>query len=163
MGKIIISVLAVGVVIYFGVRFMKGETPSEMAEGVKQDVKNAQEDAKNMKENVQEGMKGAAEKLPPNDSGQVKEFAMDSYFDDKGVWFSVKEIRVNKGDRVRIAVTNIKGTHDFTLDEFGVKQETPLNETTTIEFVADKAGTFEYYCSKPGHRAKGQWGKLMVE
>ena len=88
---------------------------------------------------------------------------MDSYYDDKGVWFSVKEIRVKKGDRVRIAVTNIKGMHDFVIDEFGVKQETPLNEKTVIEFVADKAGTFEYYCSKPGHRAKGQWGKLIVE
>ena len=80
--------------------------------------------------------------------------------DDSG---KLAPLSVKKGDRVRIAVTNIKGMHDFVIDEFGVKQETPLTEKTVIEFVADKAGTFEYYCSKPGHRAKGQWGKLIVE
>ena len=147
MGKLIVSIVAVVAVVYFGVRFMKGETPSEMAEGAKRDMKKVSQEVTS-----KEDMKATA-----------KEFAMDSYYDEKGVWFSVKEIRVKKGDRVRIAVTNTKGMHDFVIDEFGVKQETPLNEKTMIEFVADKTGTFEYYCSKPGHRAKGQWGKLIVE
>ncbi len=141
------SVLVVVAVVYFGVRFMKGETPSEMAEGAKRDMKKVSQEVTS-----KEDMKATA-----------KEFAMDSYYDEKGVWFSVKEIRVKKGDSVRIVVTNTKGMHDFVIDEFGVKQETPLNEKTVIEFVADKAGTFEYYCSMPGHRAKGQWGKLIVE
>ena len=147
MGKLIVSVLVVVAVVYFGVRFMKGETPSEMAEGAKRDMKKVSQEVTS-----KEDMKATA-----------KEFAMDSYYDEKGVWFSVKEIRVKKGDSVRIVVTNTKGMHDFVIDEFGVKQETPLNEKTVIEFVADKAGTFEYYCSMPGHRAKGQWGKLIVE
>lgn len=141
------SVLVVVAVVYFGVRFMKGETPSEMAEGAKRDMKKVSQEVTS-----KEDMKATA-----------KEFAMDSYYDEKGVWFSVKEIRVKKGDSVRIVVTNTKGMHDFVIDEFGVKQETPLNEKTVIDFVADKAGTFEYYCSMPGHRAKGQWGKLIVE
>ncbi len=147
MGKLIVSVLVVVAVVYFGVRFMKGETPSEMAEGAKRDMKKVSQEVTS-----KEDMKATA-----------KEFAMDSYYDEKGVWFSVKEIRVKKGDSVRIVVTNTKGMHDFVIDEFGVKQETPLNEKTVIDFVADKAGTFEYYCSMPGHRAKGQWGKLIVE
>lgn len=92
----------------------------------------------------------------------AKEFAMTSYYDDQGAWFSLKEITVKQGDRVRIKVTNTKGTHDFTVDEFGIKKVTPLNEETVIEFVADKAGTFEYYCSMPGHRARGQLGKLII-
>lgn len=141
------SIVAVVAVVYFGVRFMKGETPSEMAEGAKRDMKKVSQEVTS-----KEDMKATA-----------KEFAMDSYYDEKGVWFSVKEIRVKKGDSVRIVVTNTKGMHDFVIDEFGVKQETPLNEKTVIDFVADKAGTFEYYCSMPGHRAKGQWGKLIVE
>lgn len=147
MGKLIVSIVAVVAVVYFGVRFMKGETPSEMAEGAKRDMKKVSQEVTS-----KEDMKATA-----------KEFAMDSYYDEKGVWFSVKEIRVKKGDSVRIVVTNTKGMHDFVIDEFGVKQETPLNEKTVIDFVADKAGTFEYYCSMPGHRAKGQWGKLIVE
>lgn len=77
--------------------------------------------------------------------------------------FSVKEIRVTKGDRVRIKVTNTKGMHDFVIDEFKVYKETPLNEEVVVEFTADKAGSFVYYCSKPNHRSLGQWGTLVVE
>jgi len=55
----------------------------------------------------------------------VKEFVMTSFYDNTGIWFSLKEINVNKGDIVRIKVTNIKGTHDFTLDEYDIKKITP--------------------------------------
>ena len=92
----------------------------------------------------------------------VKEFVMTSFYDNTGIWFSLKEISVNKGDIVRIKVTNIKGTHDFTLDEYGIKKITPLNEEVVIEFTADKLGEFIYYCSVSGHRQKGQWGTLKV-
>jgi heme/copper-type cytochrome/quinol oxidase subunit 2 len=92
----------------------------------------------------------------------VKEFSMTAYYDDKGVWYSLKEMSVKKGDTVRMKVTNTKGMHDLTIDEYGIKQELPLNEEVTIEFTADKVGDFVYYCSKPNHRAKGQWGTLKV-
>ncbi|MDP1729563.1 MAG: cupredoxin domain-containing protein [archaeon] len=92
----------------------------------------------------------------------VKEFTMTSFYDNTGIWFSLKEIKVNKGDLVRLKVTNIKGTHDFTIDEYGIKKRTPLNEEVIIEFIADKEGSFEYYCSVTGHRQKGQWGTLRV-
>lgn len=98
---------------------------------------------------------------------EVKEFAMDSWMEVKGdgsmsAHFSLPEIRVKKGDRVRVAITNTKGTHDFVIDELNVKQDTPEGETTVVEFVADKAGSFEYYCSKYSHRLIGQKGTLVV-
>jgi nitrous oxide reductase len=87
---------------------------------------------------------------------------MTSYYDETGKWFSLKEIDVKKGDKVRIKVTNTKGMHNFVIDEYGISQETPLNKETVIEFTADKAGEFVYYCSHPGHREGGQWGTLKV-
>ncbi|OGI22139.1 MAG: hypothetical protein A2808_03905 [Candidatus Moranbacteria bacterium RIFCSPHIGHO2_01_FULL_55_24] len=96
-------------------------------------------------------------------AGPVKEFTTTAYNDEAGAWFSLKEMRVKKGDTVRLTATNTKGMHDFSLDEFGIKKNLLLNEAVTIEFVADKTGEFIYYCSMPGHRAKGQWGKLIVE
>jgi heme/copper-type cytochrome/quinol oxidase subunit 2 len=93
----------------------------------------------------------------------VKEFTTTAYYDETGVWFSLKEIRVKKGDLVRVRATNTKGMHDFVIDEFGIKKELPMNEEVTFEFTADKTGEFIFYCSKPGHRAKGQWGTLIVE
>ena len=51
-------------------------------------------------------------------SAPVKEFTIESFYDEKGVWFSLKEISVNKGDIVRIKVTNIKGNHDLDRNEY---------------------------------------------
>ena len=103
-----------------------------------------------------------AEVVAENKESAVKEFSITSFYDNTGIWFSLKEIIVNKGDIVRIKVTNIKGTHDFTLDEYGIKKMTALNEEVVIEFTADRVGEFIYYCSVPGHRQKGQWGTLTV-
>jgi len=103
---------------------------------------------------------------PPSQAsqGEVKEFVMQSYYSpEQGrPFFSLKEMVVKKGDRVRVKVTNSFGTHNFVIDEYDLKQETPLNQETVIEFTADKAGEFVYYCSMPGHRAAGQWGTLKV-
>ncbi|MEI8103967.1 MAG: cupredoxin domain-containing protein [Candidatus Moraniibacteriota bacterium] len=96
-------------------------------------------------------------------AGSVKEFSTTAYYDETGVWYSLKEIRVKKGDTVRIKATNIKGMHDLVIDEYSIKQELPMNQEMTIEFTADKVGQFVFYCSKPGHREKGQWGTLIVE
>ena len=120
-----------------------------------------QETMENMHE--EGGAMDKADKAMDTMMGTVdKNFVMTAYYDDKGKWFSLKEMNVKKGDTVRIKITNTKGMHDFTLDEFGIKKELPLNEEVVIEFVADKVGDFEYYCSKMDHRAKGQWGTLKV-
>ncbi|MBI2607853.1 MAG: cupredoxin domain-containing protein [Candidatus Doudnabacteria bacterium] len=90
----------------------------------------------------------------------VKEFALVG----TPFQFSVKEIRVSKGDTVRVNFENGQGTHDWTIDEFNAK--TPViqaGEKATVEFVADKTGQFEYYCSVGNHRALGMVGKLIVE
>ncbi|MFA7298562.1 MAG: hypothetical protein WC010_02850 [Candidatus Absconditabacterales bacterium] len=96
----------------------------------------------------------------------AKEFTMTSFVemvDEKPhPQYSIKEMTVKKGELVRIKVTVTKGMHDFNIDEFNVHSETPLDQETVIEFTADKAGTFIYYCSKPGHRANGHWGTLTV-
>lgn len=103
------------------------------------------------------------EKISPETDRPAKEFTTTAYYDETGVWFSLKEMRVKKGDLVRVHATNTKGMHDFVIDEFGIRKELPLNEEVTFEFTADKTGEFVFYCSKPGHRAKGQWGTLIVE
>lgn len=111
---------------------------------------------------------GQTNTVETTDAGTaVKEFTMTSWMekkDDKmSAHFSLNEIKVKKGDKVKITITNTAGTHDFMLDEFNINQETPLNQPVVVEFIADKAGTFEYYCSKYNHRQLGQKGSLIVE
>lgn len=97
---------------------------------------------------------------------EVKELSMTSYYslvDEKPYpRYSTKEITVKKGDQVRLNVTVTAGNHDFNIDEYDISQTTPLEEEVTIEFTADKAGTFTYYCNMPGHRMNGHWGILNV-
>lgn len=90
----------------------------------------------------------------------VKEFTVVS----EGLKFSPNEIKVKAGDKVRITYKNTKGQHNFALDEFKVKTKL-LNagEEETVEFVADKVGTYEFYCPVPGHRVAGMKGTLIVE
>jgi len=78
--------------------------------------------------------------------------------------FDKRTITVNEGDTVRIVFSNEQGFHDFVIDEFDARtKQLNAGQTETIEFVADKTGTFEYYCSVGTHRAMGMKGNLIVE
>lgn len=78
--------------------------------------------------------------------------------------FSVSEIKVKRGDKVRIVFQNNQGMHDWVVDEFNARTKVlQAGQTDTVEFIADKTGTFEYYCSVNGHRQMGMKGNLVVE
>lgn len=95
-----------------------------------------------------------------NPMAKGKTFTLDG----KPFAFSLKEIRVKEGDVVTITLTNSGGLHDWVVDEFNARtKQIKQGETDTIEFVADKAGTYEYYCSVANHRQLGMVGKLIVE
>ncbi|OGG47530.1 hypothetical protein A2671_02085 [Candidatus Kaiserbacteria bacterium RIFCSPHIGHO2_01_FULL_49_13] len=78
--------------------------------------------------------------------------------------FSQSEIRVKKGDRVIINFESTDGIHDWVVDEFNARTDrVSTGQTASVEFIADKTGTFEYYCSVSIHRAAGMKGRLVVE
>jgi plastocyanin len=78
--------------------------------------------------------------------------------------FSQTEIRVKKGETVRVTLTNNEGMHDFVIDEFDTRTKVlQAGQSETVEFVADQVGTFEYYCSVGQHRQMGMKGSLIVE
>jgi len=73
-------------------------------------------------------------------------------------------LRVKQGERVRIAFTSTQGLHDWVLDEYSIATERVRDpNSTSLAFIADKAGTFEYYCSVGKHRANGMKGLFIVE
>lgn len=79
-------------------------------------------------------------------------------------YFVPNKITVNQGDKVTFVMTNAGGIHDLVIDALGVK--TPMTHTAqaaTVTFTASKKGSFVYYCSVPGHKAKGMWGTLTVQ
>lgn len=93
-------------------------------------------------------------------TGMAKEFMVES----SGLNFAPNNLRVKLGDKVRITYKNTRGTHDLRIDEFNAKTKLiNAGQSETIEFTADKKGSFEFYCSVPGHRQGGMKGTLVVE
>jgi nitrous-oxide reductase len=60
-------------------------------------------------------------------------------------------IEVNQGDHVRVHLTNIDRdediTHGFAINQYDLDMEVQPGQTNTLDFVADKAGTFPLYCT----------------
>ena len=90
----------------------------------------------------------------------VREFTMTA----KRFEYDPSTITVNKGDKVKITITSMDTTHGFRLPEFEISEEISPNNPVTIEFVADKIGDFDFWCTVycgSGHG--GMRGKLIVE
>jgi cytochrome c oxidase subunit II len=78
--------------------------------------------------------------------------------------FEPDRIEVREGERVRLVLHSADVTHGIEIEEFGVALEVPKGgEVVSVEFVADRAGTFRFVCSEycgAGHR--GMKGALVV-
>ena len=62
--------------------------------------------------------------------------------------YNPENINVNLGDTVRVTIQNRDSvTHGISLPIFGVSQFVRPGQITTIEFVADKTGNPETFCS----------------
>ncbi|MBL8029954.1 MAG: cupredoxin domain-containing protein [Candidatus Doudnabacteria bacterium] len=99
-------------------------------------------------------------------SGETKPSSEEKVFNIVGnnFSFSPAEIRVKRGDTVKIVFNNKVGFHDLVIDEYSVRTpQIQADKSAEIIFTADKTGTFEYYCSVGQHRAMGMKGNLIVE
>ena len=89
----------------------------------------------------------------------VKEFKITA----KQFAFEPSTIEVNKGDKVRLIVTSIDVPHGIAIKEYGINERLEVGKPVTIEFTADKQGTFTAFCSVfcgSGHGSMK--GKLIV-
>lgn len=76
------------------------------------------------------------------------------------------ELVVRQGDRVQINLINGEGAeHDIVVDLYGARSNRVVGKgaSTSISFVADRTGSFAYYCSTPGHREAGMHGRLRID
>src|SRR3989339_1333185 len=62
--------------------------------------------------------------------------------------FSPTTITALRGDTVRLTFKSMGGIHNLVIDQFEVEtSQLGEGEEEEVEFVADKMGTFEYYCA----------------
>tara|TARA_Y100000310_G_scaffold258289_1_gene266653 strand:+ start:2163 stop:2630 length:468 start_codon:yes stop_codon:yes gene_type:complete len=117
----------------------------------------------NQKEMLEEVVEVVNEKTEDNeDSNQeqeIKEFAMSAE-----QWeFTPSTITVNEGDKVILRLTSKDVKHGFVINEFNINVDINPGQTVDVEFIADKKGEFEFYCSvQCGAGHSGMNGKLIV-
>lgn len=93
-------------------------------------------------------------------ASETKEFTVTA----RNFSFSPATISVKRGDRVKIVLRNTEGFHDWKIDALNAAtKRINAGAEDAMEFTADTAGTFEYYCSVGDHRVKGMKGVLIVE
>jgi len=153
---LIISAIIVAVVVGIGI-FMSSNNQNPQAENTTADAVDQTVDSTTPEMTGSESGEQTA-------AGTSEEAVQTIEVEAGSFYYKPNEIRVKKGDKVRIVMNSVSMMHDFNIDELGVKLPIVQNgDTGTVEFVADQTGTFEYYCSVGQHRAQGQVGTFIVE
>ncbi|MGI8482949.1 MAG: plastocyanin/azurin family copper-binding protein [Thermomicrobiales bacterium] len=82
--------------------------------------------------------------------------------DAQDISWSKKEITAKPGDT--IVVKNVGALpHDFSVDAFNIADPIDSGASVTVTIPADaKPGSYEYYCSVPGHKEAGMVGTLTI-
>lgn len=73
-------------------------------------------------------------------------------------------VEVPAGSQVKFTLTN-KGVieHDITIDAVEFTLHSAIGETQSATTAAMAAGTYEFYCTIPGHKEAGMTGTLTVK
>jgi plastocyanin len=90
----------------------------------------------------------------------VKEFTIQGF----AYGYSPSTIEVNKGDLVKITFVSDDILHNLSIEGYNIATDSvSKGQSSTIQFTANMAGTFAFYCSIPGHSDAGMVGKLIVD
>ena len=77
--------------------------------------------------------------------------------------FDPNVITVKNGERVKLVITALDHDHGFKLEGLKIDEKLKRGIPTTIEFTADKVGTFPFECSHFCGIGHGKMkGKLVV-
>ncbi len=101
----------------------------------------------------------------PQQDGPVNETEPKEFTIEAKQWeFIPSTLTVKQGDLVRLKITSTDVTHGFSLPEFNVNENLEPGRTVTVEFVADKKGTFSFACSVYCGAGHGSMvGQLVVQ
>lgn len=108
------------------------------------------------------GAEAMMEKKAPGSmlAGQVKTVTVTAT-----TWaFEPSSVRVKVGDRVTLVVTSVDVWHGLMLPQFKIDEKLEPGKTVTVEFTADRAGVFPFWCNVPcgvGH--PDMRGTIIVE
>ncbi len=78
--------------------------------------------------------------------------------------FSPNVIRVKKGDKLTIRLTDTAGVHGIGIRDLNISVGIAMGETKDIEIPTDTAGTFAFRCNVPcGPGHMDMTGQIIIE
>lgn len=156
---IIIVLILVAGAIFFSLKSKKLEAPTFMGDNM-ENTQTSNETPATSETSTTTTVVNTNVTVSTETTAPVKKFTVTG----KNFSFTPNMITVKKGDKVKITFKNTQGFHDFVIDGYRaatIQFAAPGEEI--LEFTADKAGSFEYYCSVGTHRMMGMKGILKVE
>lgn len=107
----------------------------------------------------------AAENLVRDSTIIDREYALEAtmlgYFAQDGS--RNPTLKANKGDRVRITITDGEVmTHDIAMEKLGIKSTTLSEKGSSASITFTAVSDDIYFCTVPGHRAAGMVGKFEI-
>ncbi len=79
------------------------------------------------------------------------------------LWFEPGAIEIPAGATVNLTLRNTGSVfHDLTVTDLDLRLNVEAGDTTTSAVSVDTPGTYEFFCSVPGHAAGGMRGELIV-
>lgn len=150
MKKYVLLVIILAIIVAGALYFMRYQTPTIRAKSTPSaSVSPAAKGA-----TVQAGSSSTAA------NSQVRVFNISA----TSFKYTPNVIRVKLGDKVRFNLTAVDKVHGFSLPDFGVSAALAVNQVKSVEFTANKKGTFTFFCNipcGPGHL--DMKGTLIVE
>jgi cytochrome c oxidase subunit II len=161
---IVLVLLVIGFYMFDGDKSESGLSDSE-GEGLDQGIEESKIPAQEKEEMIveeefeeeseeEEAMEESEEEENMEETMSVQEFVISAER-----WeFTPSVITVSEGDTVKLTIDNTDTMHGISVPDFGAIG----NEE--VEFVADKKGTFTFYCNTycgSGH--SGMTGQIIVE
>ena len=80
------------------------------------------------------------------------------------LWFKPERIEASTGAALNITVRNDGEVfHDFAIDELDLMIDVEAGDTVTAGLSDVEPGTYDFYCSVPGHAQAGMTGTLVID
>lgn len=154
------QVLAVAFTVTGGLPGISPTPQSTASPGTSAGTSQEEETTLGIEGNVNTDVSIEQEEEEEEDAPSVKQFTLTA----KQWEFSPSVIRVRRGDTVRLSIKSIDVNHGIAIPDFNVSNELKSGETVHLEFVANKTGTFSFFCTVfcgSGHNTMK--GTLVVE
>ena len=112
-------------------------------------------------------MAALAATMPPTDPCDVPPVtpaAVEMTVEAGDLWFRPSEIELSASGTTTLTLVDSGFiTHNLTVDELDLLIVASPRASGSVEIIDPPPGTYEFYCSLPGHREAGMYGTLIVE